>query len=110
MPPTPFYLVAGTGTALVIIALCLELTFRYPQARIFTPFVATGQLALTLYVAHVVVGMGILESLGRLENQTLPFAILSAFLFSVLAVVFSYFWRNRFRRGPLEWAMRQITG
>jgi len=109
MPPMPLYIVAGAGTAIAIITLCLELTFRHPKARIFPPLVATGQLALTLYVAHVVIGMGFLEIIGRLENQTLQFATISAAIFSGLAILFSYYWRKRFQRGPLEWVMRKVT-
>lgn len=109
MPPMPLYIIAGAGTAIAIITLCLELTFRYPNARIFSPLVATGQLALTLYVAHVVIGMGFLEIIGRLEHQTLQFATISAIVFSVLAIVFSSYWRKHFQRGPLEWVMRKVT-
>lgn len=109
MPPMPLYIVAGAGTAIAIITLCLEFTLQHPKARIFPPLVATGQLALTLYVAHVVIGMGFLEIIGRLENQTLQFATISAVVFSGLAVLFSYYWRKRFQRGPLEWVMRKVT-
>lgn len=109
MPPMPLYIVAAAATAIAIIIVCLELTLRYPNARIFKPLVATGQLALTLYVAHVVIGMGFLEVIGKLENQTLQFAVISAVVFSALAVIFSYYWRKRFQRGPLEWVMRKVT-
>ena len=110
MPPMPLYIVAGAGTAIAIIMLSLELTTRHPHGRLVAPLVATGQLALTLYVAHVVIGMGVLEAMGRLENQTLPFAIVSALLFFIIAVVFSHYWRKKFQRGPLEWVMRKMTG
>jgi len=109
MPPMPLYILAGAGTSIIIIMLCLEITFRYPNSRIFPPLVATGQLALTLYVAHVVIGMGFLEIIGRLENQTLSFAIISAAIFSALAIIFSYYWKKRFQHGPLEWVIRKIT-
>jgi uncharacterized membrane protein YeiB len=71
--------------------------------------VATGQLALTLYVAHVVVGMGVLDVVGRLENQTLPFVLLSAAIFCALAMLFATLWRTKFMHGPLEAVMRALT-
>ena len=37
------------------------LTQKYPDAKWTGPFIATGQLALTLYVAHLVIGRGMLE-------------------------------------------------
>jgi uncharacterized membrane protein YeiB len=110
MPPMPLYIVAGAGTAIAVITICLELTLRYPQAGAFTALAATGQLALTNYIGHVVVGMGFLQAIGRLEDQTLVFAFLSALVYCLLAIIFSYFWRKRFPRGPLEWVMRRMTG
>ncbi len=72
-------------------------------------FVSTGQLALTVYVAHVVIGMGALESFGRLENQSLFFAVGSSCVFYALSMVFSVLWRKHFTLGPLEWCMRKLT-
>lgn len=109
MPPMPLYMLAGGGTAVAVIGLMVGLGERYGEARWMRPFVATGQLALTLYVAHVVLGMGLLEALGRLENQTLPFAVLAASAFCGAGVIFAFLWRRRFRRGPLEAVMRALT-
>ena len=100
---------AMCGTATAIIGGSLMLTEKYPDAKWTKPFIATGQLALTLYVAHLAIGMGLLKALGVLD-KTLPFAIGSAVVFCICAVIFSHFWRKRFERGPIEWAMRQITG
>lgn len=86
------------------------LTEKYPNAKWTKPFIAMGQLALTLYVAHLVIGKWTLEALGVLGNRTLPFAIGSAVIFCICAVIFSHFWRKQFERGPIEWVMRRITG
>lgn len=98
------------GTATAIIGGSLILTERYPDVKWAKLFIATGQLALTLYVAHLVIRMGVSKVLGFLENQTFPFAIGSAVIFCICAVIFSHFWRKRFERGPLEWGIRRITG
>ena len=110
MPPMPLYLLTGAGTAIVVIAGSIALTERFATARWIQPIVSTGRLALTLYVAHVVIGMGTLETLGLLENQSPPFAIGSALLFCVLSVGFAHLWKQRFQQGPLEWVMRRLTG
>ena len=39
------------------------LTEKYPDAKWTKPFIATGQLALTLYVAHLVVSKWLLKEL-----------------------------------------------
>ena len=98
------------GIAAAIIGGSLMLTERLPDAKWIKPFLTTGQLALTLYVVHLIIGMGQSKALEILDNQTFPFAIGSAVLFCICAVIFSHFWRKRFERGPIEWGMRRITG
>jgi uncharacterized membrane protein YeiB len=110
MPPMPLYLLSAGGTAVVVISLCLSFSQRCPSATwILRPLASTGQLALTLYVAHVVVGMGLLELLGLLYEQTLPVALASALFFCVAGVAFATLWCRFAKQGPLEWAMRRIT-
>jgi uncharacterized membrane protein YeiB len=109
MPPAPLYMVAGTATAVTVIVVCVAVGVRHGDSRWIRPLVATGQLALTLYVAHVLLGMGVLDAAGMLEHQSLPFSLISALTFCGLAVVFALVWRQQFRRGPLEWAMRRLT-
>ncbi|GAB5533930.1 MAG: heparan-alpha-glucosaminide N-acetyltransferase domain-containing protein [Rubricoccaceae bacterium] len=109
MPPLPLYMLAGAGTACAIIGLAVSLGERYPEARWLRPLVATGQLALTLYVAHVIVGMGTLEAMGRFENQTLGVSLAASGIFCTVGVAFAHLWRMRFKRGPLEAIMRAVT-
>ncbi len=109
MPPMPLYILAGAGTAVALIALLVSFGLRYEEADWLRPFVATGQLALTLYVGHVLLGMGTLEFLGCLENQTLPFSLFASVVFCVVGVIFAFFWRKRFKRGPVEIVMRYVT-
>lgn len=108
IPPMPLYLIAAGATAVSIILLCVMLTDRDDVPTWWQPLIATGQFALTLYAAHIIIGMGILEGVGLLEHQSLGFAVGSAVAFSVLAIIFSTIWRRYFRRGPLEWVMRQL--
>lgn len=109
LPPLPLYMTAATATAVAVIVTCIQIGLRAPNA-LTAPLVATGQLALTTYVAHVIIGFGFLETIGRIENQTLPFAVGAALVFSALAVVASWLWRQRFARGPIETLMRRVAG
>ena len=109
MPPMPLYMLAGAGTASAVIAASVAVGEQYENAAWLRPLVATGQLALTIYVGHVVTGMGALESIGRLEHQPLPFALQAAAVFCAAGVVFAHLWRSRFKRGPLEAIMRTLT-
>ena len=109
MPPVVLYVVAAGGTAVTAVVLCVWLGTQYRNSAWIRPLVATGQLALTLYIAHVVIGMGVLEAANRLENQPLSFAVMAAAAFCILGVAFATMWTRRFQRGPLEWVMRLVT-
>ena len=67
-------------------------------------------MALTWYVGHIVLGLGAVEALGLIGNETLPVAFGSGLAFFALAVVLSWVWKAFFRHGPLEWLMRRIAG
>lgn len=109
LPPLPLYMVAGGGTAVLVIIGSIWLT-EHVSAAVLEPLVATGQLALTLYVAHVIIGMGVLDGLGRLEDQSLAFAFATTAVFSVSAIAGAWVWRRHYDRGPLEWVMRRVAG
>ncbi len=110
MPPLPQYVLSAGSTAVLFIMLCVSLTSRFADASWVGTLCKTGQMSLTLYVAHVVIGMGFLESIGRLENQTIEFAVVGASLFNLSSVVFAYFWISKFRAGPLEQMFRKLSG
>lgn len=110
LPPMPFYMLAAGGTATALIMLAVAFAQRFPGAPGTRALVAAGQLALTIYVAHVLIGMGALSAVGRLENQSLPFAVTASVAFYAIAVAFAVLWRKRFDRGPLEWVMRKWSG
>jgi uncharacterized protein len=110
MPPMPLYMLAASGTSIVVIVLCVRLAEAYSGSRWLAPLVATGQLALTLYIAHVVIGLGMLEQLGLAHGRrSVAFSAVWAAVFCVVALGCSYLWRRRFDRGPLEIVMRRMA-
>jgi uncharacterized membrane protein YeiB len=110
LPPGPVYLLAAGGTAVAVIMLCVSAGLRWPALLPVRWAAATGQLALTIYFAHVVLGMGILEEMGRLGAETLAFSLGTSGVFIAAAVSFAVLWRRRFRRGPVEALMRYLSG
>jgi uncharacterized protein len=111
MPPMPLYMLAAGGMATAVIGLCVMAAEKFPEARWRPPLVATGQLALTLYLAHVLVGLAPLELLGLPGGHgSLTFSIVWATAFGAGAVLFASLWRRRFARGPLEMLMRRVAG
>jgi uncharacterized membrane protein YeiB len=110
MPPMPFFVLTAGAASAAVILFCQELAARFPNVACLRPFISTGQLSMTIYVAHVVAGMGLLEAAGCLEHQSAGFAAAASCTCCVLAVACSALWRARYPRGPLEWLMRRICG
>jgi uncharacterized membrane protein YeiB len=111
MPPLPFYMINGIAFALTLISACIILAFRFENRSIIQALFKTGQLALTFYVAHVIIGMGLIEILypNRLGLFTIEFSLAYAFIFCLACVLFAFIWRSYRSIGPLEWLMRKMT-
>jgi uncharacterized membrane protein YeiB len=111
MPPLPLYMINGGSLALAVTAACILLTRRWEASFPVRSLVGMGKLALTFYVAHVVIGMGLYEvfSGGPLGGATATFSVVYALLFSLGCWVFALLWGRYFRAGPLEWVMRKVT-
>jgi len=109
MPPGPVYLLTGIGGATVVIGLCLTAGRRWPGGR-WTVFTPAGRMTLTLYLAHIVVGMGCLEALGALDGRrTLPEVAGAAGIFLAAGTLCAWLWSRRWRHGPIEALMRGVT-
>jgi uncharacterized membrane protein YeiB len=66
-------------------------------------------MSLGIYLAHIVIGLGILDELGMLDGQTLRFALGCSLLFMLFSVVFANLWQLKWQRGPLESLMRRLS-
>jgi uncharacterized protein len=109
IPPLPQYIISAGSSAVIIIVACLYFSERFSKSNIHKWLYQTGQLSLTLYVAHVIVGMGIIESMGYLTNQTINFSLLCALIFCFGGMIFSVVWLKYFNAGPLEWLFRKVA-
>lgn len=110
VPPMPLYMLAGTGAALLVTGLCLRFSGWFERIGILGILTPAGRQTLTLYIAHILIGMGTLEALDMIGGQTLFSSVSAALLFCVFAVVYAFLWSRFFRRGPIESAMRKIAG
>jgi len=111
MPPLPVYMFSGMTMAIIIISACILIAKRFPHNRIINALNKTGQLALTFYVAHVIIGMGIIEAINPLKmgNYSIDFSVIYALIFSLVCIQFAVIWRKHKEFGPLEWVMRKLT-
>jgi len=72
-------------------------------------FLPAGRMTLTLYIAHILLGMGTLEAMGWLQGQGLVQVAVAASVYCIVAILFAWCWTRYVSQGPLEWLMRRIT-
>ena len=110
VPPMPLYTLAGLGAACVVIGLCLLVSEQLENGGVLGLILPAGRQTLTLYIGHILVGMGTLEAMGMLGGQTIGQSVLASFLFCLGATFYALIWSRWFRRGPIEALMRKIAG
>ncbi|MCB1407691.1 MAG: DUF418 domain-containing protein [Rhodobacteraceae bacterium] len=110
VPPMPLYTVAGLGAACVVIGLCLLVSDRLASLGLLRLLVPAGRQTLTLYIAHILIGMGTLEAFGMLGGQTIGQAVGASALFCLAATVYALIWARWAKRGPIEAVMRKLAG
>lgn len=110
IPPTPLYMIAGTGVAAACIGACLLATPLLRAAGVLDLLATAGRQTLTLYIAHIVLGMGALEALGYLESGRAAVAGAAAGAFCVASIAWAWTWSRWSAHGPLEWLLRRMTG
>lgn len=109
MPPGPAYLLMGLGCASIAIAACLRVADCWPEGR-WRSLLPAGRMTLTLYLAHIVIGMGLLEAMGALDgSRSLGETAMAAALYVAAASLAARAWSKRREQGPVEWLMRRLT-
>lgn len=109
MPPGPVYLATGTGVAMAVVGACLAIARRWP-AGAWTVLAPAGRMTLSLYLAHIVLGMGVLEWMGALDGSaTLGAVAAAAATFIGAGTTAAWWWSRRWQHGPVEAAMRRLT-
>lgn len=110
IPPMPLYMVNGVAISVVVISGCIYLSRKFESNKLVIALNKTGKLALTFYVAHVVLGMGLIEEFGtrKLGEYSIEFSLTYALLFSLLSLIFAQVWLKYHKHGPLEWLMRKL--
>jgi uncharacterized protein len=114
--PDPLYVISASGTATLVIVLAHEVVShaRLQQHRVAhtltRAMIATGQLALSIYVTHAVIGVVIPRAIFG-WNHGLPVEAVTAYwaAFCLSIIVLAAIYRRFLSRGPLEFVMRALT-
>lgn len=96
----PLWLISALGSAACLLGFAILATGRFP--RLFAPLAALGQMALTMYVAHILVFAGWQDIM---HHDAVRPAILAVLGFGAAGMVFASLWLIRFSRGPIEHVM-----
>ncbi len=110
--PDPLYVLSALCTATFVITLSHELLAfaqRHQRAHWLRPLISTGQLALSIYVAHALIGVVIPVRLGAGRALSIEQVAAYAAAFLVCVVAMATLYRFFFARGPLEWLMRMVS-
>ena len=112
MPPLPVYMFNGIAISTSIISVCIIIGKKFSTNKVILALNQTGQLALTFYVAHVILGMGIIEAFNpeKMGSYSIKFSVAYALVFSLLCVLFATYWLKKRKNGPVEWLMKKIIG
>lgn len=110
VPPMPLYILAGTGVALAVIGMCQLISDILDRIGILGIVTPAGRQTLTLYIAHILIGMGTLEAIGMLGGQSIGSAFSASLAFCAFATVYAFLWSRKFKRGPIETLMRKVAG
>lgn len=100
----PLWLIGGTGAAAFVLGLCLLVVPRL--GRWAHPLLATGQLALTIYLLHMV----LIAEFVRPGPEAAVTGLAVTAVLTVILVLFAVTWRAWLPRGPLEAALRLPRG
>ena len=110
MPPMPLYFIAASGSAFLIIGLCLLVSEKFRESNIYSLIAPAGTQTLTLYILHIIVGLGFIDAIGFTGTQTSLQAFVVAVTFCILGTIFAFIWSKWFRRGMFESLMRKLSG
>lgn len=108
-PPTPFYVMFGLGVGMIVLSLSLMLCASDARRNFVKPVIHAGQMALTLYLAHVFIGVTGIEWFLPEEWESIWWLFGIVITFFIASVIFATIWRRYHKRGPVEWAMRRLV-
>jgi uncharacterized protein len=118
LPPFVPFMLGTASFGLILISIFILIGNKVGDTKIAKILASTGQLTLTHYIAHLVLGLIFLSIItGKTlsydllkEIPTDPIIILTyAIAYFLLCCTFSYFWTKKFKNGPLEMLMRKIS-
>lgn len=119
LPPFLPFILSTTGFDLMLITGFMYFGLYVSESKFAQDFAKTGQMTLTHYISHIVLGMILFSliieqtNIGKVENKVVISPIY-IFAFSCAYFVASYylskFWLKKYKNGIFEILMRKVSG
>jgi uncharacterized protein len=119
IPPTLTFMLSTASFGCGLLVIMMWLGERFGHLKIAQSLASTGQMTLTHYIVSLTVGMILLSVLtgnsytGTITEQV-PIKPIYLLLYSIayftVSVLFSLWWKGKFKNGPFELLMRKISG
>lgn len=110
VPASVFFMISASASACAVIAASILFTKAFADFSMVKAINTAGRQTLTLYIAHIYLGMWLMELSGMLGQSSVSTSVLVSILFVLVATISCNIWRQFFKLGPLETVMRKITG
>ena len=104
------YTIVTLGSSLIAVLVISWLAERSPDSALVDVLRRAGQMTLTLYLLHVVVFNGIVNTAGWVTPTGLDTALAFAGGFWVIAILFGAWWNRFLGMGPVERIYRRFGG
>lgn len=112
-PASTLFVFSAGAVALMVISLCMWIRPRLFESELVKALTATGQLSLTIYIVHILIGYSILQMWKSHSSADIDaglWVFICGLLFCIAVTPMAYVWCRHFQRGPLEGIMRRLTG
>jgi len=110
IPPNPLYVLTATRSALFVLGCALWIAPKIESFELTQSILKAGRMSLTLYFAHILLGMGFMETMGWVKGYLSPTELVGySTAFCIGCVAFAVIWMRKQTRGPLEWVLFKLT-
>lgn len=118
LPPFLPFLLSTMGSGLMLITFFLQISGYLNRFRWAQLFTATGQMTLTHYLSHILLGLPLLAlltdsplafDLDKMQYVRPEFILLFATVYFAASSLISYYWLKKFKHGPIEQLMRKLS-
>ncbi|GBL21985.1 hypothetical protein EMGBS4_20450 [Acidimicrobiaceae bacterium] len=102
------YVASAIGVVVAVLVILDFLCERYKDSQIIETARITGQMTLTIYLAHIFIYNTVVNKLKLVTPTGLDTAMTMSVVVYVSAIIWANWWHNRFGRGPAERVYRNF--